>query len=145
MFFVPETLDSGWGACVAMSLTLAIPGWDLALEGPVSLAQPQLPIVPGVYVIVTPAIAPLAKYRLLYADETENLGDRIVGRHERRASWIAEGGNPDALSVAWLAAPMLTSRERQYIVRAVIDRFDPPCNRREAKARWMAQPRRVAS
>jgi len=128
-----------------MSLTLAIPGWDLALKGPVTLAHPQLPIVPGVYVVVTPAIAPLAQYRLLYADETENLADRVVGRHERFASWVAEAGNSDALSVAWLAAPMLTSRERQYIVRAVIDRFDPPCNRSEAKARWMAQPRRAAS
>jgi hypothetical protein len=128
-----------------MSLTLAIPGWDLALEGPVSLVRLELPIVPGVYAIVTPAIAPLAEYRLLFADETENLADRIADRHEQHASWIAEAGDRDALSVAWLAAPMLTSRERQYIVRAVIDRFDPPCNRREAKARWMAQPRRAAS
>ena len=128
-----------------MSLTLAIPGWDLALEGPASLVRPKLPIVAGVYVIVTPAIAPLATFRLLYADETENLADRIGGRHEYRDSWIAEAGDRDALSVAWMAAPMLTSRERQYIVRAVIDRFDPPCNRREAKARWMAQPRRAAS
>jgi len=128
-----------------MSLTLAIPGWDLALEGPASLARPQLPIAPGVYAIVTPAIAPLAKYRLLYVDETENLADRITGRHERHGAWLAEAGDRGTLSVAWLAAPMLTSRERQYIVRAVIDRFDPPCNRREAKARWMAQPRRAAS
>lgn len=128
-----------------MSLTLAIPGWDLVLEGPATLAAPQLPIVPGVYVIVTPSIAPLAKYRLLFADETENLADRLDVRHGRRESWIAEAGDRGELSVAWLAAPMLTSRERQYIVRAVIDRFDPPCNRREAKARWMAQPRRAAS
>lgn len=128
-----------------MSLTLAIPGWDLALEGPMPLARPQLPIVAGVYAIVTPSIAPLAKYRLLYADETENLADRVTARHERHRAWLAEASDPDMLSVAWLAAPMLTSRERQFIVRAVIDRFDPPCNRREAKARWMAQPRRAAS
>jgi hypothetical protein len=128
-----------------MSLTLAIPGWDLALEGPVSLARPQLPIAAGVYVIVTSAIAPLAQYRLLYVDETENLADRINSRHERHGSWLAESGDRGMLSVAWLAAPMLTSTERQYIVCAVIDRFDPPCNRREAKARWMAQPRRAAS
>ncbi len=126
-----------------MSLTLAIPGWDLALEGPAPLAQPALPIVPGVYVVLTPMIAALGKYRLLYADETENLADRVTGGHESHASWVAEAGAAEKLTVAWLTAPMLTSRERQFIVRAVIDRFDPPCNRREAKARWMAQPLRA--
>lgn len=123
-----------------MSLTLAIPGWDLALEGPAKLARPGLPIVPGIYAVLTPMIAALGKYRLLYADETENLADRVTEEHEVRGAWLAEAGRIENLSVAWLGTPMLTSRERQFIVRAVIDRFDPPCNRRES----LVRPRRAA-
>jgi hypothetical protein len=122
-----------------MSLTLTIPGWDLAMRGPASLGAAGLPIVQGIFAVVAPAADGLGKYRLLYIDETDNLADRVTVSHEAYGAWLAEAGRP----VAWLGTPMLTARERQFIVRAAIDRFDPPCNRRERLVRWMARPARI--
>ncbi len=105
-----------------MSLTLAIPGWDLALEGPMPLARPQLPIVAGVYAIVTPSIAPLAKYRLLYADETENLADRVHDRQrdqaEPREGGPARGSRPPS---SWgPGTPSRSRGEKFQVVGAMI-------------------------
>lgn len=86
---------------------------------------------PGVYAILTddPSSRP-RPFRVLYFGEAENMQTRATAKHENFPAWQRETGLFGRLYRAFHAMPGSTQVQRQMVESALIQAYNPPCNKK---------------
>ena len=103
---------------------------DVEFTEPIQLTVWNPPSRAGLYAILISAPRMKPKpFEVVYFGESEDMSERGFSSHHSRPCWINQAGSERNLWISVHLMPGSTKEERTNIESALVDRYNPSCNR----------------